>query len=258
MLEQMKSVFCESCHSPLSSPTHPCCASDREKLLKNTHTRLFPLIFYLCEWKPPRCLLMELSDKGKSVNWPNMFAWCNIYAALLGAKAFMYFFHRFSRGGGDVGLAEKNKTKKQETKKSSGVWQSRTRGICWKQQCRIRLLCWMKACQDVTQEMWKSVHMSVTFISKPLSLFFFLFLMGCACQWTCLCFSTLRSTRRSCRVDSSYLRTCRFSHAVILKFTCSCTGNWAKTNKQTNKKKKKKSPLLLMNSERLSGVEWSW
>lgn len=122
MLEQIKSVFCQSCHSPLSSPTHPCCASDREKLLKNTHTRLFPLIFYLCEWKPPRCLLMELSDKGKSVNWPNMFAWCNIYGALLGAKAFMYFFIA-SAGAVQTSLQLKKtkQNKKNKTKKSSGV-----------------------------------------------------------------------------------------------------------------------------------------
>lgn len=59
--------------------------------LKPAHSRtqaLFQLVFYSCEWKPPSCLLMALSDKDlggwwekRSVNWPEMFVWCNIHGA---------------------------------------------------------------------------------------------------------------------------------------------------------------------------------
>lgn len=45
MPEQIKSKLCESCHSPVCSPTHPYRASDGEKLFiyfKHTQTRIVP------------------------------------------------------------------------------------------------------------------------------------------------------------------------------------------------------------------------
>lgn len=102
MLEEIKSKVCESCHSLHCSPTHPCRASDGEKLFfffLKTHI-LFLLIFYLCEWKPPRCLLMELSDKRKMCKLAKHVCVVQYLWRAVGAKAFMCAFIA-SAGPGD-------------------------------------------------------------------------------------------------------------------------------------------------------------
>lgn len=102
MLKEIKSKVCESCHSLHCSPTHPCRASDGEKLFfffKKTHI-LFLLIFYLCEWKPPRCLLMELSDKRKMCKLAKHVCVVQYLWRAVGAKAFMCAFIA-SAGPGD-------------------------------------------------------------------------------------------------------------------------------------------------------------
>lgn len=102
MLKEIKSKVCESCHSLHCSPTHPCRASDGEKLFfffLKTHI-LFLLIFYLCEWKPPRCLLMELSDKRKMCKLAKHVCVVQYLWRAVGAKAFMCAFIA-SAGPGD-------------------------------------------------------------------------------------------------------------------------------------------------------------
>lgn len=101
MLKEIKSKVCESCHSLHCSPTHPCRASDGEKLFffLKTHI-LFILIFYLCEWKPPRCLLMELSDKRKMCKLAKHVCVVQYLWRAVGAKAFMCAFIA-SAGPGD-------------------------------------------------------------------------------------------------------------------------------------------------------------
>lgn len=102
MLKEIKSKVCESCHSLHCSPTHPCRASDGEKLFfffLKTHI-LFLLIFYLCEWKPPRCLLMELSGKRKMCKLAKHVCVVQYLWRAVGAKAFMCAFIA-SAGPGD-------------------------------------------------------------------------------------------------------------------------------------------------------------
>lgn len=66
---------------------------------KKTHI-LFILIFYLCEWKPPRCLLMELSDKRKMCKLAKHVCVVQYLWRAVGAKAFMCAFIA-SAGPGD-------------------------------------------------------------------------------------------------------------------------------------------------------------
>lgn len=100
MLEQIKSKLCESCHSLLCSP-HPCHASDGEKLsFFFLNTRIVPPDILFMGMETAQLLVDgDVRQRGKSVNWPNVFVWCNIYAALLGAEAFMLLFHCFSVDG---------------------------------------------------------------------------------------------------------------------------------------------------------------
>lgn len=72
---------------------------ERNLFFLKTHI-LFLLIFYLCEWKPPRCLLMELSDKRKMCKLAKHVCVVQYLWRAVGAKAFMCAFIA-SAGPGD-------------------------------------------------------------------------------------------------------------------------------------------------------------
>lgn len=148
---------------------------------KKTHTHtLFLLIFYLCEWKPPSCLLMELSDKGKSVNWP-----CLCGAIFMEhCRSFHVLFHCFCGGRPQAWTLVQQK-KKEKTKEIG--------------KHRIRLLTG-----------WKCVSMWLVCIS--------LHIQSCVhVSEHCWCFFTLRSTCHSSHVITLYLQTWWIAAFVMLK-----------------------------------------
>lgn len=76
-----------------------------------------PLVFYSCEWNAPARLLLELSDKGTNVNWPNMFVRCNIHGVPFGAGG----FHELLSGRGAVDAGSERV--KKATNDGSGGWE---------------------------------------------------------------------------------------------------------------------------------------
>lgn len=99
MLKEIKSKVCESCHSLHCSPTHPCRASDGEKLffffLKNTHI-VPPDILFM--WMEAAQMLVDGTVRQKENVQIGQTCLCSaIFMESCWSKGFHVCFHCFSR-----------------------------------------------------------------------------------------------------------------------------------------------------------------
>lgn len=97
MLKEIKSKVCESCHSLHCSPTHPCRASDGEKLIffKNTHI-VPPDILFM--WMEATQMLVDGTVRQKENVQIGQTCLCSaIFMESCWSKGFHVRFHCFSR-----------------------------------------------------------------------------------------------------------------------------------------------------------------
>lgn len=98
MLKEIKSKVCESCHSLHCSPTHPCRASDGEKLFfffKNTHI-VHPDILFM--WMEAAQMLVDGTVRQKENVQIGQTCLCSaIFMESCWSKGFHVCFHCFSR-----------------------------------------------------------------------------------------------------------------------------------------------------------------
>lgn len=143
---------------------------ERNFFFLKTHI-LFLLIFYLCEWKPPRCLLMELSDKRKMCKLAKHVCVVQYLLRAVGAKAFMCAFIA-SAGPGD-----------ERGHKHLILFYF----IFWKSRAEQEDRNMSKAAAGRKKRVltgWEHVR---TWLSLSFQIQFF---RVCASQWACLSFST--------------------------------------------------------------------
>lgn len=147
---------------------------------KNTHTHIVPpdILFM---WMETTQLLVDGAVRQRKKCKLAMFVWCNIYGALSELSCALSLLLWGPAASVDTGSAEEEGKDKRNRKTQN------------KTSYR------MKVCQHVTR---------VYLPSYPIL---------CACQWTCWCFFTLRSTCHSSHVITLYLQTWWIAAFVMLK-----------------------------------------
>lgn len=170
MLKEIKSKVCESCHSPHCSPTHPCRASDGEKLFFFLNTHIVPpdILFM---WMEATQMLVDGTVRQKENVQIGQTCLCSaIFMESCWSKGFHVRFHCFSTAG----------------------WRA------WTQTFYFIFIFWKSRAEQEDRNMskaaagrkkgvltgWEHVR---TWLSLSFQIQFF---RVCACQWACLSFST--------------------------------------------------------------------
>lgn len=171
MLKEIKSKVCESCHSLHCSPTHPCRASDGEKLfffLKNTHI-VHPDILFM--WMEAAQMLVDGTVRQKENVQIGQTCLCSaIFMESCWSKGFHVCFHCFSRA-------------------RWRAWTQTSYFILFFE--RVELSRRTETCRKQQQGEKKRVLTGWEHVRTWLSLSFQIqFFRVCASQWACLSFST--------------------------------------------------------------------